>query len=111
MSGKNGTLLLTGGSGVMGQALIDELAGDFDLVCLRHRKPLNDQRVTEVVGDLGRDDLGLAPDQVAELGRRVDLIVHSAAATGWQAKRAAIFATNLGGTRRMLAFAARAAVP
>lgn len=33
------TLLLTGAAGVLGQALIDELCDDYDLICLRHRAP------------------------------------------------------------------------
>lgn len=36
------TLLLTGAAGVLGQALIDELCDDYDLICLRHRAPLDD---------------------------------------------------------------------
>ncbi len=36
------TLLLTGAAGVLGQALIDELCDDYDLICLRHRVPLDD---------------------------------------------------------------------
>lgn len=38
------TLLLTGDSGVLGRALIDGLAHDFEIVCLRKRRPIDATR-------------------------------------------------------------------
>jgi thioester reductase-like protein len=105
------TVLLTGGSGVLGRALVDELVEDFDVICVRHRKPVADLRVGTVTGDLSRADLGLAPADLDRLLRRVDVILHSAANTSWRAGREEIFATNVGGTATMLGLAERAQAP
>jgi nucleoside-diphosphate-sugar epimerase len=105
------TVLLTGATGVVGRALIDELAADHHLVCLRHRKPVHDPRVTEFPGDLGEPALGLPAADYDALARRVDIVVHSAAATAWKLGPAMIRATNVGGTEHMLAFARRAGAP
>src|SRR5262249_39590901 len=105
------TVLLTGGSGVLGRALVDELVEDFDVICVRHRKPVADLRVGTVTGDLSRAGLGLAPADLDRLLRRVDVILHSAANTSWRASREDIFATNVGGTATMLGLAERAQAP
>jgi len=79
------TLLLTGGSGVVGRALIDELAHDFEIVCLRNRRPIADPRLAgEFAGRLDHPTLGLAADEYRRLAHRVDAIVHSAAVTNWK---------------------------
>lgn len=103
------TVLLTGGSGVLGRALIDELADDHRLVCLRHRTPLDDPRVEEVHADLLRPGLGTAERD--RLAARVDAVVHSAAATNWRAAPEAIRHANLDGTRAVLDLAERAGAP
>lgn len=93
---------------MVGRALIDELAPDHDIVCLRHRRPVNDPRVSEVWGDLAHPTLGLSKADYEALVRQVDIVVHSGAATAWTLKPETIRATNLGGTERMLAIARRA---
>jgi nucleoside-diphosphate-sugar epimerase len=90
------TLLLTGGSGVLGQALIDELSTDFDLVCLSHRTPVEDPRVRTITGTLTE------PGRLRDLAGPVDVVLHSAAVTSWRADREKIFETNVTGTRHML---------
>jgi len=102
------TLLLTGAAGVLGQALIDELCDDHDLICLRHRTPLDDPRVREVAADLQAPGMGLSAAQLSDLATEVDVVVHSAAATNWRAAPADIWRTNLDGTRSMLDLAIRA---
>ncbi|HEX6358723.1 SDR family oxidoreductase [Actinophytocola sp.] len=96
------TLLLTGGSGVLGQALIDELSGDFDLVCLSHRTPVEDPRVRTITGALTE------PGRLRDLVGKVDVVLHSAAVTSWRASRERILETNVTGTRHMLDLARRA---
>jgi len=108
---KKKTLLLTGASGVLGRALIDELSHDFDLVCLRHRTPVADTRVHELAGSIDSPTLGLPDAQCADLARRVDVVLHAAAATNWKAMPESIRETNLAGTRALLAFASRAGAP
>ncbi|MBG0854180.1 SDR family oxidoreductase [Streptomyces spinoverrucosus] len=105
------TLLLTGGSGVLGRALIEELAPGFRIVCLRHRTGVADPRVEEVPADLTQPRLGLSPSDLARLTADVDLVVHSAAATNWKAAPEAIWRANLDGTAAVLDLAARAEAP
>ncbi|MGW0818155.1 SDR family oxidoreductase [Streptomyces viridiviolaceus] len=105
------TLLLTGGSGVLGRALIDELAPDFHLLCLRRSRPLDDPRVAEIEGDLLTPRLGLSRQEWYELALRVDVVLHSAAQTNWRTPPEEILRTNVLGTDTMLDLAARADAP
>ncbi|MFD3545534.1 SDR family oxidoreductase [Streptomyces sp. NPDC058655] len=105
------TLLLTGGAGVLGRALVDELAADHDLVCLRRRNPIGDPRVREIAGDLLAPGLGLAPAEREELAARVDIVLHCAAETDWRKSPGEIRRTNVSGTRHVLDLAERAGAP
>ncbi|TDT39190.1 male sterility protein [Streptomyces sp. BK208] len=105
------SLLLTGGSGVLGRALIDELSPDFDLLCLRRDTPLRDPRVRELQGDLVAPRLGLTPRAWHELALEVDVVLHSAAETNWRTPPGDITRTNLRGADNMLDLAARADAP
>ncbi|MFC7884518.1 SDR family oxidoreductase [Streptomyces sp. NPDC057376] len=105
------SLLLTGGSGVLGRALIDELAPDFDLLCLRRKTPLRDPRVRELQGDLVAPRLGLSPLAWHELALEVDVVLHCAAETDWRTPPQDITRTNLRGADNMLDLAARADAP
>lgn len=107
-SAKRPTILLTGGAGVLGRALIEELSPDFRIICLRHRTPVNDHRVREVRADLLEPGLGLTRADLAQLTADVDLVVHSAAATNWKAEPDQIRRANLDGTIAMLDLAVRA---
>ncbi len=53
------TVLLTGGSGVLGESLIDCLAEDFDLVCLARKSRIRHPRVEVLKGDICSPRLGL----------------------------------------------------
>ncbi|MYS56661.1 NAD-dependent epimerase/dehydratase family protein, partial [Streptomyces sp. SID6013] len=105
------TLLLTGGSGVLGRALIDELAPDYDLLCLRRSRPLHDPRVRELEGDLLAPRLGLSPGAWYELALRVDVVLHSAAQTNWRTPPEEIMRTNTLGAETLIDLAARADAP
>jgi nucleoside-diphosphate-sugar epimerase len=108
MIGHRPTMLLTGASGVLGRALIEEFATDFDVLCLRHRSRLDDPRVREVAGDLRRHHLGLTGHDWRELACRVDLVVHCGASTNWRAEQDEVAAANVAGTGEVLALAAQA---
>jgi nucleoside-diphosphate-sugar epimerase len=110
-SEKRPVVLLTGGAGVLGRALIDELSQDFRIVCLRHRTPVNDRRVREVRADLLEPQLGLREREFELLAAEVELIVHCAAATNWKSDPGSIRRANLDGTVAMLDLAARAGAP
>jgi len=102
------TMLLTGGTGVMGRAFIEELAGDFTLLCLCRRTRVGDPRVTEVPGDLCSRRFGRTAGEWRELCRRVDIVVHAGATTNWRADPAQIRATNVAGTQEVLHLAEEA---
>lgn len=110
-SGTRPTVLLTGGTGVLGRALIDELRPDFRIVCLRHRTPVQEPGVREVRADLMEPRLGLSEAEFTHLAADVDLVLHSAAATNWQWEPDLIRRANLDGTRTMLDLAALADAP
>lgn len=112
MTWRKRTLLLTGGSGVLGRALIDELAHDFEIVCLRNRRPIADPRVAgEFAGKFDHPTLGLSAAEYRRLAHRVDVIVHSAAVTGWKEDPAHIRDTNLSGPAVLLRLAEEARAP
>ena len=102
------TVLLTGGSGVVGRALLRRL-GDCDVVCLVHRSPVSGPNVTTVPGDIAKPMFGLAGQVYAELAARVDAIIHCAAITGFNRTDGSLEATNIEGTEHVTAFAAAAA--
>ena len=111
MTSRKPTLLLTGGSGVVGRALIDELSADFDIVCLRGTRRINDARVSEFAGDLTRPALALRPSDYTRLVRRVDVVLHAAAITKWSVDPAEIRDINVLGTAAMLRVASDAGAP
>ena len=102
------TVLLTGGSGVVGRALLRRL-GDCDVMCLVHRSQVSGPNVTAVPGDIAKPMLGLAGQAYAELAARVDAIIHCAAVTGFSRADGSLEATNVTGTEHVTAFAAAAA--
>ena len=102
------TVLLSGASGVVGRALIDELHPDHDLICLHHRSPIDDPRVETIQGDLTRSNAGLSRAELTMVRERVDVVLHCAANTNWRTPRDQIMNTNLGGTAQMIELARRA---
>lgn len=105
------TVLLTGASGVVGQALLDRLDSPYRPICLVHSAPVQRPDVRTVFGDVTRPQLGLSPAHYRELAAEVDWIVHSAAETGFRAPPGLVDAVNVGGTNRILQLAADASVP
>jgi nucleoside-diphosphate-sugar epimerase len=103
---RQGTVLVTGGTGVLGAPLVARLAGD-STVCLTHEsRP--DCAARTVTGDLLEPRLGLAPGEYGALAREVEVVAHLAALTRFDTSRAEYFALNLEGTRRVLEFVADA---
>jgi thioester reductase-like protein len=103
-------VLLTGASGVVGQALL-AANPQLDLVCLVHRNPVAGRHATAVRGDILGRDLGLGKRECAALAREVDAVVHAAAVTEFRGDGGILERTNVAGTAAMVDFAQRAEVP
>jgi nucleoside-diphosphate-sugar epimerase len=101
------TVLLTGASGVVGNALLRRLR-DLDVVCLVHCSPVSGPNVTTARGDIADPMLGLAPHAYAELAAKVDAVIHCAAVTSFNRTDGSLEETNIAGTEHVAAFAAAA---
>jgi nucleoside-diphosphate-sugar epimerase len=99
-----GTVLLTGGSGLVGQAVLGELAGRR-VVCLCHRSAVSGRGVVSVRGDLLERQFGLGDADYRALAARVDAVIHCGAVTDFGRRDGSLEATNVAGTGRVLAFA------
>lgn len=107
------TVLVTGGSGVIGSALLDRLtAGPLrpEVIALVHRRDVHHPGVRSVRGTVTAPRLGLPAAEYAALIHRVDLVVHAAAIVSFK-KSEDHAATNVVGTQEILQFAERAQVP
>ncbi len=105
------TVLLTGASGVVGQALLPRLleeSGDVKVVALVHRSPVSGYAVTSVRGDIAAPWLGLTHEVYARLAAKVDAVIHCAAVTDFNRTDGSLEATNITGTQNMAAFAEQA---
>lgn len=106
------TILVTGATGVLGQALLEKLS-DANLLCLVHQTSLRQlpENASTVTGDITAPRLGLSRGTFAKLAARIDCIVHGAAVTNFAAPDDMIHRTNVGGTGHILELAAAAEVP
>src|SRR5262249_33586970 len=102
--------LLTGASGVVGQALIPMMAARHELICLTHRAPVH-EGIAHLPADLSQPGMGLDSRRHADLVRRIDAVIHTAAITHFGASGQAMRNLNVHGTQRILELAARANVP
>jgi nucleoside-diphosphate-sugar epimerase len=99
-----GTVLLTGASGLVGQALLDAL-GDRDVICLSHRTPITRPGVTTVHGDLMQPKLGMADGDYRSMAKKIDAIIHCAAVTDFNRRDGSLETTNVAGTEKIIALA------
>ena len=97
------TILLTGASGVVGTALIPELARHRVIALTHRRRP--SAEIWNVRGDLTRSGLGMDPDDYDNLAEQVDVVIHAAAITDFAAGAEATAALNIAGTENILRFA------
>lgn len=112
------TILVTGGTGVLGQALLEKLSAST-ILCLVHRTPLPPidkgtlaaRNIVAVSGDISLPGLGLDPGTFRALAKRIDCIVHAAAVTNFAVADEVINRTNVVGTENVLRLAAAAQVP
>jgi thioester reductase-like protein len=109
------TILLTGATGFLGSALLEELldTSNATIVCLVRptsppiRRPAT-RRIRAITGDLSHPRLGLSQSRYDELTREVDAVCHAAAAVNWVFSYAGLRAVNVLGTLELLRFACRA---
>ncbi len=104
------TILVTGGTGTLGRELVARLARDGSgtiIVLTRGSSPTTDGPVVRAVtGDVRAGaTLGLTPDVRAELAESVTDILHCAAETTFNRPLEEARATNVDGTRAVLALA------
>ncbi|WP_405009712.1 SDR family oxidoreductase [Kitasatospora sp. NBC_01539] len=104
------TVLLTGASGVVGQAVLARLT-DCTVVCLTHSTPVPGHRAARVHGDLTLPYFGLDRSAYQDLADRIDTVVHCAAVTGFSVDAEQTNDLNVRGTESVLAFARRAQAP
>lgn len=109
--GAKKTVLLTGGAGVLGSALVEYLAPSYHLICLTHKSVIRHPLVECVAGDITRERFGWDGAAFAQLAGRLDWIIHSAAQTRLEGNGEEILRTNYTGTRTMLELAALAHCP
>ena len=107
MSSDRPTVLLTGPTGVVGAPLLERLPPD-SVVCLVHSTAIDRPGVTVVRGDVTRPRLGLSAAEYGALTDRIDVVVHSAAATRFDLRRDEVFAVNVEGMARVLELVADA---
>ena len=106
----NKTILLTGASGVVGQALLEQMQ-DTTMICLTRRQAASGPNVIAIPGDVSQPQLGLSDTLFHSLAQRVDAIVHSAAITDFTRPLDELRRANVDGVRHMLAFAKVANAP
>ncbi len=133
------TVLVTGGTGLVGSAIIEAMS-DMTVVSLSrhgaagwrgrstqsgasassllpalhgHVVPLAGERdgLSHIAGDVTQPLLGLGKRGYEDLGASVDLIVHAAGVSDFTTPKDATNALNIGGTREILAFSERAGRP
>ncbi|MET0966298.1 MAG: SDR family oxidoreductase [Nakamurella sp.] len=125
--GRTRTILVTGAAGVVGQALLPRLiAGpdggrstgrrigighNADVIALTHHREITVPGATAVRGSITAPQLGLSVPDYEALADRVDVVVHSAAMTGFNQADGQHTTINVDGTREVLRFAAHANAP
>jgi nucleoside-diphosphate-sugar epimerase len=139
MSGAPRRILVTGGTGLVGQAIIEALDHGAEAISLtRHgsdgwsagrsgggsaaglvpslhghvvaRVPAA-ERARHVRGDVTQPRLGLGDGEYERLAQEVDVVVHSAGVSDFTTPRRTTYALNLDGARNVAAFAEDADAP
>ena len=114
------TVLVTGATGVVGQALIPRLLDHkaADVICLTHRAVIGTAsprphagNLSTIQGDVARPDLGLGAREYRALAARIDAVVHAAALTDFAGPDETLQRVNVDGTGHALAIAHAAGAP
>ncbi|HEX8647173.1 MAG TPA: SDR family oxidoreductase [Thermoleophilaceae bacterium] len=104
------TVLVTGASGVIGGALLQELDG-WDVIGLVHSGRLAREDAESVKADVTQPRFGLTEEHFRELAARTDVIVHSAGLVTFGLEEERYRAINVEGTKHLLELAVLADAP
>lgn len=127
----NRTVLLTGGTGIMGSWVLGEtLARGYDAIVLMRdpdqksaaerikavlhhvERPWDFPRVHIVLGDASEPNLGLSPSTADAIREQAAAVIHCAACTSFNPDQdAECWATNVGGVVNLLEFLDGAGIP
>lgn len=100
------SILVTGSSGVVGTAVLREMAGHDVIAGVHQRIPTGSAPVIKL--DLTAPRLGLGRKEYDDLCDRVETVVHSAAIVNFSAYQSEVDRVNIEGLGRMIEFAADA---
>ncbi len=101
---------LTGGSGVLGEALLNILPHK-DIIALHHHNPVNGATIEAIKGSISTPQLGLNNSDYKHLVSNINAVIHCASMTQFVGRQRHIIETNVQGTREMLTLAERAETP
>lgn len=104
------TVLVTGASGVIGGALLQELDG-VNIVGLVHSGTLPREDAESVTADVTQPRLGLTEAKFRDLAARADVIVHSAGLVTFGLPEERYQGINVEGTKHLLELAVAAEAP
>lgn len=100
------TVLLTGGSGVVGTALLSVLSNQgFHVLALTRRRPLAVKGLDTILGDVTCPDFGLDLRALTDEHGPISCVIHSAAITNFEASDEVMYKTNVEGTVNAIAVA------
>ncbi|HEY3606340.1 MAG TPA: SDR family oxidoreductase [Pseudonocardiaceae bacterium] len=102
---------MTGASGVVGQAILREIASRRPVISLVHRGNVTAGGTEVLRCDLSASHCGLSMSDYRSVVDRIVAVVHSAALTEWGQPSGRYEAVNVDGTRQVVELAARAAAP
>ncbi|KAB8336832.1 hypothetical protein FH972_021140 [Carpinus fangiana] len=113
------TVLVTGATGNVAKHLLPLLSADprvGKINCIirdksRHGKLFSSRKVDYQIGDLSLPQLGLRSDKFVELAKEVDVVLHLGAMRSFWDNYHMLRATNVHGTRELVALAAIRRVP